>query len=67
MEDIRAIRSEADYDRALAEIEPWFLDEPEPGSAESRRFDALAASIEAYEAKRWPIEPADPAERPIHP
>ena len=24
------------------------------------RFDVLAALIEAFEAKHWPIEPADP-------
>ena len=62
MRDIRAIRSEADYDWALAEIEPYFLDEPEPGSAEGQRFDVLTDLIEAYEARHWPIEPADPIE-----
>jgi HTH-type transcriptional regulator/antitoxin HigA len=62
MENIRAIRTEADYDWALAEIEQYFLKEPEPGTAEADRFDVLAALIESYEAKHWPIEPADPIE-----
>ena len=62
MKNIRAIRTEADYDWALAEIEQYFLKEPEPGTPAAERFDVLAALIEAYEAKHWPIEPADPIE-----
>jgi HTH-type transcriptional regulator/antitoxin HigA len=62
MKNIRAIRTEEDYDWALAEIEKYFDDEPAPGTSESSRFDVLADLIEAYEAKRWPIEPADPVE-----
>ena len=60
--DIRAIRTEADYDWALAEIERYFVQEPEPGSAAADRFDVLAALIESYEAKRWPILPPDPVD-----
>lgn len=60
MKNIRAIRNEADYDWALAEIEQYFLKEPAPGTPAAERFDVLAALIEAYEAKHWPIEPADP-------
>lgn len=62
MKNIRAIRTEADYDWALAEIEQYFLKEPEPGTRAAERFDVLADLIEAYEAKHWPIEPADPIE-----
>lgn len=61
MKNIRAIRTEADYDWALAEIERYFLKEPEPGTPAAERFDVLAALIDAYEAKHWPIEPADPS------
>jgi HTH-type transcriptional regulator/antitoxin HigA len=60
MENIRAIRTEKDYDWALQEIEQYFVHEPAKGTPAAERFDVLASLIEAYEAKRWPIEPADP-------
>jgi HTH-type transcriptional regulator/antitoxin HigA len=52
--------SEADYEWALGEIARYFDDPPKKGTPEADRFDLLAAVIEAYEAKHWPIEPADP-------
>jgi len=54
--NIRPIRTEADYDWALGEIEPYFAYEPAPGTPEAERFDALATLIEAYEARAWAIE-----------
>ncbi len=57
---IRPLRSEADYDAALIEIEHYFEHEPAPGSPEADRFDLLALVIEDYERKHWPIEPPDP-------
>lgn len=60
--DVRPIRNEADYDWALAEIEQYFDREPAPGTPEADRFEVLADLIEAYEARHWPIEPADPIE-----
>lgn len=62
MKNVRPIRTEADYNWALAEIARYFEREPEPGSAEGDRFDVLAALIEGYEAKRWPIDPPDAVE-----
>jgi HTH-type transcriptional regulator / antitoxin HigA len=56
---IRPLRSEADYDAALEEIERYFENEPKPGTPEADRFDLLALIIEDYERKRWPIEPPD--------
>jgi HTH-type transcriptional regulator/antitoxin HigA len=56
---IRPIRSEADYDAALEEIERYFQNEPKPGTPEADRFDLLALTIEDYERKRWPIQPPD--------
>jgi HTH-type transcriptional regulator/antitoxin HigA len=53
------IRSERDYDRALKEIAVYFDNEPKRGTAEADRFDVLATLIEAYEAKRWPVDPPD--------
>ena len=57
--EIQPIRTEADYDAALKEIEQYFDQEPEPGSPEADRFDVLAALIGAYELARWSIEPPD--------
>jgi HTH-type transcriptional regulator / antitoxin HigA len=57
--DIRPIKTEADYDWALAEIEKYFVKEPAVGSPAAARFDVLAALIEAYEARVWPIEAPD--------
>ena len=59
--DIRPIRTEADYEWALAEIARYFENEPELGSAEGDRFDVLAELIGAYENKHWNI----PAPSPI--
>ena len=60
--DIRPIKTEADYDWALAEIERYFDAEPELGSLESQRFDVLASLIEHYESRVWPIDLPDPVE-----
>lgn len=53
----RPLRSEADYDAALEDIERYFEKEPKPGTPEADRFDLLALIIEDYERRRWPIEP----------
>lgn len=62
MDNIRPLRTEADYDWALQEIETYFDHQPEPGTSEADRFDVLADLIEAYEVRYWPIEPADPVD-----
>ncbi|HXD47118.1 MAG TPA: hypothetical protein VN655_18505 [Pseudolabrys sp.] len=49
------IRSEADYEKALAEIERYFAREPAPGTPEAARFDALAAALASYEDEHWPL------------
>lgn len=60
--DVRPLTTEADYDWALAEIAPYFDDQPAPGTPEAARFDVLAALIEHYEARHWPIEALDPVD-----
>ena len=60
MEKLRPLRTEADYDWALAEIEAYFQNPPSARTPAADRFDLLATVIEAYEAKHWPIEPGDP-------
>ena len=55
----RPIRTEAEYDEALEEIERYFENEPKPGTRQADRFDLLALIVEDYERKRWPIEPPE--------
>jgi HTH-type transcriptional regulator/antitoxin HigA len=51
--DIKPIRSEADYDRALRRVERLW-DSPKK-SARSDELDTLATLIEAYERDHYPI------------
>jgi HTH-type transcriptional regulator/antitoxin HigA len=59
MEMIRPIRTEAEYDEVLEEIERYFENEPKPGTQEADRVDLLALIVEDYERKSWPIEPPE--------
>ncbi|MBY0280287.1 helix-turn-helix domain-containing protein [Candidatus Binatia bacterium] len=58
MKTVRPIRNETDYDAALGRIER--LMDAAPGSAEGDLLDVLVTLVEAYEEKRWRIEPPDP-------
>ena len=58
--DIQPIRTEADYEAAMARIAE--LMSAEVSTAEGDELDILATLVEAYEQKRFPIEPADPIE-----
>src|SRR5262249_44816360 len=58
MNHIKPIKTEADYDAALAEIAT--LMDAESGAPEGDRLDVLVTLVEAYEAKHWRIEPPDP-------
>ncbi len=60
MMDIRPLRTEIDYDWALAEVARYFAAEPAIGSAEADRFDVLSALIGNYEATAWPVNAPDP-------
>lgn len=62
MMEIRPIHTEADYQWALTEVEPYFHSEPQIGSPEGDRFDLLVTLIEKYEADHYPIEAPDPIE-----
>jgi HTH-type transcriptional regulator / antitoxin HigA len=58
--NIKPIRGEADYERALRRVEQlWHSPE---GSAESDELDVLTTLIEAYEREHYPIELPDPIE-----
>lgn len=55
---IAPVRTEADYDEALREIER--LMDAKPGSARGDRLDVLVTLVEAYEQRRWRIDAPDP-------
>jgi HTH-type transcriptional regulator/antitoxin HigA len=57
MSSTHPLRTEADYDDALAAIAPYFLTEPAHGTPAAARFDDLASLIAAYEAVHWAIAP----------
>ncbi|WP_457332383.1 hypothetical protein [Rhizobacter sp. P5_C2] len=52
---LRPIRTEVDYKAALKQVEPYFDDEPKPGSEAGAHFAALVTLIEAYEAMHFPM------------
>jgi HTH-type transcriptional regulator/antitoxin HigA len=52
--DVRPIRTDKDHRTALAEIEAcWGAPE---GTEAGDKLDVLIALVEAYEARRWPME-----------
>ena len=58
--DIHPIKTEADYERALAEIEQlWGTAENTP---EGDKLDILLTLVGAYEQAHYPIAPPDPVE-----
>jgi HTH-type transcriptional regulator/antitoxin HigA len=60
MKALKPIRSEADYDLALAEIE--HLWGARIGTPEGDRLDILATLVDAYENEHSPMDPPDPIE-----
>ena len=58
--DIEPVRTEEDYNAALARIEEIW--DAVPGTPESDELDILAILVEAYEREHHPIDPPDPIE-----
>ncbi len=56
--NIKPIRTDADHEAALAEIESLW--QAPPGSPEGDKLEILATLVEAYEEKNHPIDPPDP-------
>lgn len=58
--EIKPIRTEADYEAALMDVERlWGA---APGTLDGDRFEVLFTLVEAYEEKQYPILPPDPVE-----
>ncbi len=55
---IKPIRSEADYDEALGEIDR--LMGAAPGTPESDKLEILVTLVERYESEHWAIGAPDP-------
>ena len=62
MDNIRPLRTDEDLAWAIAEVERYFRDEPEPGTPDADRFDVLSSLIEAYEDRHYPIEAPEPVD-----
>ena len=56
--NIKPIKSEADYDKALTAIDD--LMGAAPDTPKSDKLEVLVTLVEAYEAERWTIEAPDP-------
>lgn len=60
MKDIKPIRTESDYEKALAEVERlWGA---RAGTPEGDRLDIMATLIDVYETEHYPMDPPDPIE-----
>jgi HTH-type transcriptional regulator/antitoxin HigA len=60
LSEIKPIRSETDYEAALAEVDRlWGASS---GTPEGDRLDVLATLIDAFETEHHPIDPPDPIE-----
>ena len=56
--ELKPIRTEADYERALSEMESlWGATS---GTARGDRLDVLATLVDAFEARHHPMDPPDP-------
>jgi len=59
--EIKPIRSDADYQAALKEIDKLITSQP--NTTDGDKMDVLVTLVEAYEAKHFPIpEPDDPVQ-----
>ena len=60
MADVKPIRSEADYEAAMAGVERlWGT---KSGTPRGDRLDVLATLIDAWEGEHHPMDPPDPIE-----
>jgi HTH-type transcriptional regulator / antitoxin HigA len=55
---VRPIKSEADYEAALTELDQ-LIGKVEPGTPAGNRYELMASLVEAYEATHYSIEVSD--------
>jgi HTH-type transcriptional regulator/antitoxin HigA len=60
--EIKPIKTEADYDAALQEIERLMETDIEPDTSVGNHLEVLVTLVEAYEAKHYPMTLPDPIE-----
>lgn len=60
--EVRAIRDDAIYRAALAQVAALIDLDPAPESPEGERLEVLGTLVQAYEAKHYPVDPPDPIE-----
>ena len=58
--DIQPIKTDADHEQALREIERFW--NAEPGTPDGDKLDVLVTLVEACENEHRPIEPLNPTE-----
>jgi HTH-type transcriptional regulator/antitoxin HigA len=61
--DIKPIRTNADYEQALREVER--LMDAKRGASEEDRLDLAATLVEAYEEKHFSLDAPDPKTRQL--
>lgn len=59
---LRIIKNEKDYDKALNRIDELMEFNPDIGTIESDELEILALLIEKYEEENWNIDTPDPIE-----
>ena len=55
---VRPIKTEADYESALAELD-GMIGHVEPGTPDGNRYELLASLVEAFEEANYPIVPSN--------
>jgi HTH-type transcriptional regulator / antitoxin HigA len=58
--DVRPLKTEADYNWALAEARKYFASEPARGTPQGDRFEVLLALIENYETLHHAVGTPEP-------
>lgn len=62
MKTAKVIKTEAEYEAALATIEALIDRDPKRGSEDAERLELLTLLVQDYETKKFPLEAADPVE-----